>query len=87
MVGIPEWISQLMLAAIGVVAWWGIRRLVTGQDSINTTLHEISGKMSHLDGRVVKVETRLDMHEASDDDRIEHLEKATDAIWLELRSK
>lgn len=85
-VNVPNWVSQVMLMIIGVVAWWGIRRLVTGQDTINNTLHEISEKIGHLDGRLGRAETKLEMHEKSDDDRIGLLEKQTDSLWSVVRT-
>lgn len=85
--GISEGLTLLVLTAIGVVAWWGIRRIVSGQDSMNMTLDAINEKLAHMDGRIVKVETRLDMHERADDDRFEHTEKTTDALWNASRGK
>lgn len=83
--GIPEWLVVAMLAAIGTVAWWGIRRIVSGQDLINQTLVQISDRLAQINGRVGKVETWTEMHENQDDERHQHLDKVQDALWAEVR--
>jgi hypothetical protein len=87
MTGIPEGLILLVLTSIGVVAWWGIRRIVSGQDSIGLTLDAINDRLAHMEGRIIKVETRLDSHEREDDGKFEHVEKTTDALWHAARGK
>ena len=83
--GIPEWLVVAMLGVIGTVAWWGIRRIVSGQDLINQTLVQISDRLAQINGRVGKVETWTEMHENQDDERHQHLDKVQDALWAEVR--
>lgn len=86
MTGIPEGIVALILTAIGVVAWFGIRRIVAGQDSINATLSVICDRLATINGRVGKMETWTEMHEHSADERIRRLEKEDATIWQEIRT-
>lgn len=83
--GMPEWLVVAMLGAIGSVAWWGIRRIVLGQDAINATLATISERLGNINGRVGKIETRIEMHEAQDDERHERFDKETDSLWAQVR--
>lgn len=83
--GIPEWLVVAMLGVIGTVAWWGIRRIVSGQDLINTTLVQISDRLAQINGRVGKVETWAEMHEHQDDERHQRFDKETDSLWAEIR--
>lgn len=82
---IPEWLVVAMLGVIGTVAWWGIRRIVGGQDAINQTLVQISDRLAQINGRVGKVETWTEMHEQQDDERHQRFDKETDAIWSQVR--
>ena len=83
--GIPEWLVVAMLGVIGTVAWWGIRRIVAGQDNINATLTTISDRLAQINGRVGKVETWTEMHEHQDAERHQRFDKETDAIWAQVR--
>ena len=80
MTGIPEGLFLSVLAAIGVVIWWGIRQIVT-------ELKKINERLNLINGRVGKMETWKDMHEKQDDERHEHLEKATDTLWVAVRGQ
>lgn len=82
---IPEWLVVAMLGVIGTVAWWGIRRIVGGQDAINQTLVQISDRLAQINGRVGKVETWTEMHEHQDDERHQRFDKETDALWSQVR--
>lgn len=84
--GIPEWLVVAMLAAIGTVAWWGIRRIVAGQDNINATLTTISDRLAQINGRVGKMETWTQMHENQADERHQRFDKETDALWAQVRT-
>lgn len=84
--GIPEWLVVAMLGVIGTVAWWGIRRIVAGQDNINATLTTISDRLAQINGRVGKVETWTEMHEHQDDERHRRFDKETDALWAQVRT-
>ena len=87
MTGIPEGVIIAILAAIGVVAWWGIRRVVTGQDAINSKLETISDRLGQINGRVGKSETWQVQHEKYDDERHEQIEKETDKLWDVVRAQ
>jgi hypothetical protein len=87
MTGIPEGIVAIILSAIGIVAWWGIKRIVGGQDEINRTLHQISDRLASINGRVGKMETRQEMHEKHDDERHEQFEKETADLWAAVRGR
>lgn len=82
---IPEWLVVAMLGVIGTVAWWGIRRIVGGQDAINQTLVQISDRLAQINGRVGKVETWTEMHEHQDDERHQRFDKETDELWSQVR--
>lgn len=83
--GIPEWVVVGMLGVIGTVAWWGIRRIVAGQDAINETLTTISERLATINGRVGKMETWAEQHERQDDERQHRLDKETDSLWGQVR--
>lgn len=76
-----------VVTAVGGVSWWGIRRIVSGQDQIAETLTDISDRLGHINGRVGKMETHIELHEKQDDERHEHIEKETDALWSAVRHR
>jgi hypothetical protein len=78
--GIFEGLLLAGVAAVAIVSWWGIRRIVESLDSIDSRLGTING-------RVGKMETWQVMHERQDDERYEHIDKTTDAIWTAVRSR
>ena len=82
---IPEWLVVAMLGVIGTVAWWGIRRIVSGQDLINQTLVQINDRLAQINGRVGKMETWTEMHENQDNERHQRFDKETDALWSQVR--
>lgn len=82
---IPEWLVVAMLGVIGTVAWWGIRRIVRGQDLINQTLVQINDRLAQINGRVGKMETWTEMHENQDNERHQRFDKETDALWSQVR--
>lgn len=87
MTGIPEWVGVTLLGIIGTVAWWGIRRIISGQDQANQTLTDIKDEIGQWGIRVTGLETWRTMHERSDDERYEQLEKQTDSLWTVVRGK
>lgn len=78
--GMFEGLLLAGVAAVGIVSWWGIRRIVESLDSIDKRLGTING-------RVGKMETWQGMHERQDDERHEHIDKATDALWVAVRTR
>ncbi len=79
MTGIPEWLFMSILASIGAVIWWGVRQIVA-------ELKKINDRLNIINGRVGKMETWKDGHEKQDDERHEHLDKETDALWTAIRT-
>lgn len=78
--GIFEGLLLAGVAAVGIVSWWGIRRIVEALDNIDKRLGTISG-------RVGKMETWQEMHERQDDERHEQVEKTTDALWMTVHGR
>ncbi len=78
--GVIEGLILAAIAGVGVVSWWGIRRIVEALDKIDARLGQING-------RVGKMETWQVMHERSDDDRHEHIDKNVDALWNMVRGQ
>ena len=75
------------VTGVGVVSWWGIRRLVQGQDEINTTLRQISHLIADTVSRVGQLEVWVRQRERLDDQRhAENLQVIRD-LWSELRKK
>jgi hypothetical protein len=59
----------LFLSGVGVVVWWGIRRLVKMSDDNTNVLTNINATLSLMCERLSKTETWMNMHEKSDDER------------------
>jgi hypothetical protein len=77
-------IAGLLLSSFtgaGLVAWWGIRRMVQGQDSMNLTLTAIREDLSEAIVRVGQLETREAMRETMNQER--HRENRFDISNLE----
>jgi len=82
--GIPEGIVLIMLTGIGAVAWWGIRRIVEGQDDIRDNLAGINEKLAKINGRVGKNETRIETHERHTDERYREHSSEIDKLWAQV---
>lgn len=78
--GIIEGLILAAVASVGIVAWWGLQRIIAALDEINRRLGQING-------RVGKMETWQEMHERADDERHEQVEKVTDALWIAVRTR
>lgn len=78
--GIIEGLILAAIAAVGVVAWWGLRRIIDALDKIDARLGQING-------RVGKMETWQGMHEKQDDERHERFDHETDALWIAVRGR
>lgn len=78
--GIIEGLILAAIAAVGVVAWWGLRRIIDALDNIDARLGQING-------RVGKMETWQGMHEKQDDERHDLVEKTTDALWMAVHGR
>lgn len=67
------------------VAWWGIRRMVTGQDLINQTLTEIRDELGQTNGRVRSMEMWSAQHEKQNDSWQSRSERDRQELWSVLR--
>lgn len=85
--GIPEGLILLVLTAIGVVAWYGIRRIIDGQDSMNEKLSSIAEDVSSVHSRVTGIETWAKAHEKQDDEWQEQSKQDRRDIWHTLRAR
>lgn len=65
-----ESLILMILGGIGVVAWWGFRRVLSTQDRIIEHL-------SILNGRLGRAETWQQSHEARDNERFAELREAS----------
>lgn len=77
---LPEWAVVLVLSGIGVVMWWGVRRLVEANDHTNVALIEIGNALSSVNARLGRSETWQDMHQKSDDRQFDGVHARIDAL-------
>lgn len=68
----------------GLVAWWGIRRLVSGQDETNKTLKEISGELAHVNSRTAQLETRETLRDQMATRQHGENQRSIELLWKEL---
>lgn len=68
-----EGIILLCLSGAGVVAWWGIKRLVKISDDGTAALDKINKSLALICERLGKSEMWMELHEKSDDDRHKEL--------------
>lgn len=68
-----EGLILLVISGIGVVAWWGIKRLVKMSDDGAEVLTKISTSLSLICERLGKSEMWMTLHEKSDDERHKEL--------------
>lgn len=85
MSGIPEGIVALILTGIGVVAWYGITRIIAGQDRINETLTGIAEDISSVNSWMTGMETWSKLHEKQDDEWQEQSKQDRRDLWSALR--
>ena len=88
---VKDFIVPLFLMILGasfsgaaVVAWWGVRRLVSGQDETNKTLKEMSQSLSATVTRVGQLETRVEIRDRVDDTRHRENVQSLRDIWGQL---
>ena len=88
---IRDFIVPLVLMILGssfagaaAVAWWGVRRLVSGQDETNKTLREMSQSLSATVTRVGQLETRVEIRDRVDDTRHRENVQSLRDIWGQL---
>ena len=71
-------------AGAASVAWWAIKRVVTGQDKIHDRLTEIRNDLSANVHRVGKLETWAEIRERVDDQRHQENSRALVSVWEKL---
>lgn len=76
----PEWAVVLILTGIGVVMWWGVRRLIETNDNTTAALVEIGHGLASMNARIGKSEMWQDMHQRSDDRQFEDMRMRFDAL-------
>lgn len=77
---LPEWSVVLILTGIGVVMWWGVRRLIQTNDSTNSTLVEIGHSLGSMNNHIGRSEVWQDMHQKSDDRQFDDMRSRFDAM-------
>ncbi len=84
---VPLFFTVLGSAFAGgaTVAWWGVRRIVTGQDTINKTLTEIRDELGQTHGQIVGLETWAEQHEKQNDTWQQRSEQDRRDIWTAVR--
>ncbi len=80
-------IAGASFAGAASVAWWGIKRMVTGQDKINETLTEIRDQLSATSARVGQLETREELREKVNNERHEENKTSIKSLWKAVREK
>ncbi len=78
---ILEAIAAMYVAGTGIVGWWGVRRVVTGQDDTNKCLVEINKHLAMVNGGLGKMEVWAEGHEKVDETRHEEVKTAHTALW------
>lgn len=82
--GILEGLILAFLAGVGGVAFWGIKRIVYGQDQIHEVLTHISGQISSVRERTVQLETRESMRDQISTRQHEENQRSIELLWKEL---
>ena len=77
----------LLLGGIGGVMWWGVQRIIKGQDMANSTLTEIRDEIGTMNGRIIGLETWAKLHEKQNDEFHEHAKAEQRDIWTRLNRK
>lgn len=97
---IKEVMVPIILALVGgsftgaaVVAWWGVRRLVQGQDQTNTTLKHISDQLAEAKQEIAVAKERVGSLERREDKRERDMEerhrdnaRSFERVWNVLRA-
>lgn len=85
--------AVMSFAGAATVAWWGIRRLVSGQDQINVTLTHISEQLSEAKQEVAVAKERVASLERREEKRERHMDelhkensRAFEQVWREIRA-
>ena len=84
---VPEWVVITVLTAIGVVFWWGVKRLVKANDDTSLSLAGINNNLSVMNGRLGKSEMWMTQHEKQDDSRHVESRGHVEALWTAVSGK
>lgn len=76
-----EGIILLVIAGIGVVAWWGIQRLVKMSDDATARLENIDKSLTKICERLGKSDIWMELHSKQDDDRHEEIKGSFNELW------
>ena len=83
---IPIEFVALFLGCVVTAMGWLIKWLVQAIATVNVSLQWIEKHLGTLNGRVGAMEARHTMHEKSDDERHEHVDKSIDALWKKVNA-
>jgi hypothetical protein len=75
-----EGIILLVLSGIGVVAWWGVKRIVKTNDDDAEVLEKINDSLSLICQRLATTDKWMEMHTKQDDERHEDMTILTEAL-------
>ena len=85
---VPIWIIVIILGAIGVVAWWGILRIIHSNDEtsaeLNKNLDCIDKNLSKINERLGRLETWMEQHEGSDNSRHGEIKVEIGEVWTAI---
>lgn len=84
--GIMESLILAAFTAVGIVAWWGIKRIVYGQDQIHETLTDIRDSLGSTVTRVAQLETWVETREQMDNLRHAENRAAIQALKDEINA-
>lgn len=75
-----EGVVLLVVSGVGVIGWWGIRRLVKMSDDGAKLITNVNTSLSLICERLGKSEMWMELHEKSDDERHTEMKKSQQAI-------
>lgn len=82
---IPEWAVVLSLSTVATVCigifGWGVKKIVDTFASMGTAIGGINTHLATQNGRLAKTEQWQQLHQKTDDERHDAIEKNADAIW------
>lgn len=78
---VPEWAVICILSSIGIVLWWGVKRLVQSNDETSQALTGINGTLAAMNTRLGKSESWMDAHDKQDDERHQDVKQEHHSMW------
>lgn len=67
--GLSEGMMLLVVSGIGAIGWYGIQRMIAGQDKTNETLLSIHRDIEKTNERVTRMEIQFSEHVKYDGDQ------------------